>query len=55
MYYVAEVRDTIRVIPKRFGEDLEEVVIQICRETFEGTITRDLGLTIIVIDLLEIG
>ena len=55
MYYVAEVRDTIRVIPKRFGEDLEEVVIQICRETFEGTITRDLGLTIVVIDLLEIG
>ncbi|MHA1504954.1 MAG: DNA-directed RNA polymerase, partial [Candidatus Heimdallarchaeota archaeon] len=55
LYYVAEVRDTIRVIPKRFGEDLEEVVIQICRETFEGTITRDLGLTIIVIDLLEIG
>ena len=55
MYYVAEVRDTIRVIPKRFGENLREVVIQICRETFEGTISRDLGLTIIVMDLLDIG
>ncbi|MHA1435720.1 MAG: DNA-directed RNA polymerase, partial [Candidatus Heimdallarchaeota archaeon] len=55
MYYVAEVRDTIRVIPKRFGENLEEVVIQICRETFEGTISRDLGLTIVVMDLLDIG
>jgi len=55
MYYVAEVRDTIRVIPKRFGEDLEEVVLEICRETFEGTISKELGLTIVVVDLLEIG
>ncbi len=55
MYYVAEVRDTIRVVPNRFGEDLEEVVLEICRETFEGTISKDLGLTIVVVDLLEIG
>ncbi|MHA1308498.1 MAG: DNA-directed RNA polymerase, partial [Candidatus Heimdallarchaeota archaeon] len=26
-----------------------------CRETFEGTISRDLGLTIVVMDLLDIG
>jgi DNA-directed RNA polymerase subunit E' len=54
-YYVAEVKDTIRVEPKRFGEDLDEVVLQICRETFEGTVSRDLGLTIVVMDLLDIG
>ncbi|MBD3191456.1 MAG: DNA-directed RNA polymerase [Candidatus Heimdallarchaeota archaeon] len=55
MYYVAEVRDTIRVEPKRFGENLEEVVLEICRETFEGSVTRDLGLTIVVVDILDIG
>jgi len=55
MYYLAEVRDTIRVIPKRFGENLDEVVLEICRETFEGTISKELGLTIVVVDLLEIG
>lgn len=55
MYYIAEVRDTIRVIPNRFGENLEEVVLEICRETFEGTVSKDLGLTIVVIDLLDIG
>lgn len=55
IYYVAEVRDTIRVVPNRFGEDLEEVVLEICRETFEGIISKDLGLTIVVIDLLDIG
>ncbi|MCK5299031.1 MAG: DNA-directed RNA polymerase [Candidatus Heimdallarchaeota archaeon] len=55
MYMVAEVRDTIRVIPSRFGENLDEVVLEICRETFEGTISKDLGLTIVVIDLSEIG
>ena len=55
MYYLAEVRDTIRVVPKRFGENLDEVVLEICRETFEGTISKELGLTIVVVDLLEIG
>lgn len=55
MYYVAEVRDTIRVEPNRFGEDLEEVVLEICRETFEGTISQELGFTIVVMDLEEIG
>ncbi|MHA1171243.1 MAG: DNA-directed RNA polymerase [Candidatus Heimdallarchaeota archaeon] len=52
---VAEVKDTIRVIPRRFGENLDQVVLEICRETFEGTISKDLGLTIVVIDLIEIG
>ena len=55
MYYEAVVRDTIRVVPNRFGENLEEVVLEICRETFEGTISKELGLTIVVTDLLEIG
>ena len=43
------------MIPSRFGENLDEVVLEICRETFEGTISKDLGLTIVVIDLIEIG
>ncbi len=55
MYYVAEVRDTIRVEPNRFGENLEEVVLEICRETFEGTINKDLGFTVVVIDIQDIG
>ncbi|NHJ47767.1 MAG: DNA-directed RNA polymerase [Asgard group archaeon] len=55
MYYIAEVRDTIRVIPNRFGDNLEEVVLEICRETFEGTISKELGLTIVVMDVQDIG
>lgn len=55
LYYIAEVRDTIRVVPNRFGDDLEEVVLEICRETFEGTISKDLGLTIIVMNVSDIG
>ncbi|NHK29930.1 MAG: DNA-directed RNA polymerase [Asgard group archaeon] len=55
LYYIAEVRDTIRVVPNRFGDNLEEVVLEICRETFEGTISKDLGLTIVVIDVSDIG
>jgi DNA-directed RNA polymerase subunit E' len=55
LYYIAEVRDTIRVVPNRFGDNLEEVVLEICRETFEGTISKDLGLTIVVMDVTDIG
>jgi DNA-directed RNA polymerase subunit E' len=55
LYYIAEVRDTIRVIPNRFGDNLEEVVLEICRETFEGTISKELGLTIVVMDVQDIG
>ncbi|NHJ39123.1 MAG: DNA-directed RNA polymerase [Asgard group archaeon] len=55
LYYIAEVRDTIRVVPNRFGDNLEEVVLDICRETFEGTISKELGLTIIVMEVLDIG
>ncbi|TFF84755.1 DNA-directed RNA polymerase [Candidatus Heimdallarchaeota archaeon] len=55
MYYVTEVRDTVRVIPKRFGENLDEVVLEICRETFEGTISKELGLTIVVMEIIDIG
>jgi DNA-directed RNA polymerase subunit E' len=55
MYQVTTVKDTIRVVPNRFGENLDEVVLEICRETFEGTISKDLGLTIVVMDLVEIG
>jgi len=55
LYYVAKVRDTIRVEPNRFGENLEEVVLEICRETFEGTISKDLGFTVVVIDIKDIG
>jgi DNA-directed RNA polymerase subunit E' len=55
LYYVAEVRDTIRVVPNRFGDNLEEVVLEICRETFEGTISKELGLTIVVMNVLDIG
>ncbi|MEA2069926.1 MAG: DNA-directed RNA polymerase [Asgard group archaeon] len=52
---VASVRDTIRVVPERFGEDLEQVALEICRETFEGTISKELGLTVVVISIDNIG
>jgi len=45
----------VRVDPSRFGESLEEVVLEICRENYEGIINPDLGLIIAVTGIEDIG
>ncbi len=52
MYYKVKIEDTIRILPDRFGEDLDEVVKQIVQETFEGTIRKNHGI-IVVADNIE--
>jgi DNA-directed RNA polymerase subunit E' len=52
MYYKVKIEDTIRILPERFGEDLDEVVKQIVQETFEGTIRKNHGI-IVVADNIE--
>lgn len=48
MYYVINVRDTLRVPPSRFDEDLSKVLVEIARESFEGQIDADLGFIVAV-------
>ncbi|MEM0466175.1 MAG: DNA-directed RNA polymerase [Candidatus Thermoplasmatota archaeon] len=53
MYSLVRLEDTVRVPPERFGEDLDEVIKEIVRKTFEGSVRRDCGL-IVVVDNIDI-
>ena len=55
MYYKVTIEDTIRILPERFGEDLNEVVKQIVQETFEGTIRKKHGIIVVADNIEPIG
>ena len=52
MYYKVRVKDTIRIPPNKFSEDLEKVITKIVQTTFEGTMRKNYGV-IIVADNIE--
>jgi DNA-directed RNA polymerase subunit E' len=53
MYTIVKIRDTVRVPPERFGEDLDEAVKDIVQKTFEGTIRRNHGLIVVVDNIVS--
>ncbi|MCK4972879.1 MAG: DNA-directed RNA polymerase [Candidatus Heimdallarchaeota archaeon] len=54
MYYKVKVKDTLRVPPNRFDDDLAKVLAEIAREGFEGKIDPDLGFIVAVTEINEI-
>ena len=54
MYYGVKVKDTLRVPPNRFDEDLSLVLAEIARESFEGKIDPDLGFIVAVTEINKI-
>ena len=46
MYAMMKVEDTIRILPERFGENLDGVVREIVQKSFEGTMRKDHGIII---------
>ena len=55
MYYKVNIEDTIRILPDRFGENLDDVVKQIVQETFEGTIRKNHGIIIVADNIEPVG
>ncbi len=55
MYVRLKIRDSVRVPPSRFGEDLEEVIRDILWERFEGTVDKEYGVIIAILSIEEIG
>ncbi len=55
MYKIVTVEDTVRVPPRRFGEDLEAVIISELKNMLTGRINRDIGLIISVTNLQNVG
>ena len=50
MYYVKTISDRIRVPPAYFGSALEDAVLKILRERYEGRIYKDLGIVLSIDD-----
>ena len=55
MYNLAKIKDTVRVPPERFGENLDEAIQDIVQKTFEGTIRRNYGLIVVVDNITPLG
>ena len=55
MFYKVELEDHIRVPPNSFGMPLEEAMVSMIKQKYDGYISRDLGIVIDVLDVKEIG
>ncbi|MCJ2513620.1 MAG: DNA-directed RNA polymerase [Candidatus Thermoplasmatota archaeon] len=55
MYTITRVEDTIRILPDKFGEDLDEVIKNSVQKTFEGTVRKDYGIIVAAQNIQPIG
>jgi len=55
MYYKVTLEDKVRVPPHRLGEDLDAVILSVLQEQLEGSISKEIGIFIVVTKVLDIG
>lgn len=55
MFYIAKLKDYIRVPPSSFGLDLEEAILKRIKEKYSGYINQEIGIIIEVSKLNNIG
>lgn len=55
MYARIKIRDTVRVPPSRFGEDINEVIEDLLWEQFEGKLDREYGMIIGIENIEDLG
>ena len=55
MYYKVRVEDTIRILPNKFSEDLNNVVTEIVQSTFEGTMRKNYGVIVVADNIEPVG
>jgi len=55
MYAMVKVEDTVRIIPEKFGEDLDKVVEEIVQNTFEGTMRKNYGIIVVADNIKAVG
>jgi DNA-directed RNA polymerase subunit E' len=55
MFRIVRVQDTVRVLPKYFGKSLEQSVLAITQEEYEGLLDEDLGIVVAVTKAKKIG
>lgn len=55
MFKLVKIKDTVSVPPNRFEEDRKKVVLDILRESYEGSTDKDLGVVVCVTEVEEVG
>ncbi|RLI77918.1 DNA-directed RNA polymerase [Archaeoglobales archaeon] len=55
MYARIKVRDTVRVPPSRFGENINEVIEDLLWEQFEGKLDKEYGMIIGIESIEDVG
>jgi DNA-directed RNA polymerase subunit E' len=55
MYYKVRVKDTVRIPPNKFSENLDNVVNDIVQKTFEGTMRRNHGVIVVTDNVEPLG
>jgi len=55
MYSLVKVKDTVRIPPQLFGEDLDNVVEKTVQKAFEGTIKKNYGVIVVVDNVKTLG
>ncbi|MFH1450863.1 MAG: DNA-directed RNA polymerase [archaeon] len=55
MYQIIEIEDTVRVIPDKFGNKLEDTLKQILAEKYESKLDRDLGAIVSITEVKTDG
>jgi DNA-directed RNA polymerase subunit E' len=55
MYSLVKVRDTVRIPPQLFGENLDAVVENTVQKAFEGTIKKNHGVIVMIDNIKTLG
>jgi DNA-directed RNA polymerase subunit E' len=55
MYYLTRIRETIRIPPNRFGQPIDEVILDISRTKNETTIGADIGMIVAILNVNQIS
>jgi DNA-directed RNA polymerase subunit E' len=55
MYFLTRIRETIRVPPNKFGDSMEDVILEITRSKNETTIGSDVGMIVAILAVNEIS
>lgn len=55
MYGLYKIKDTVRVPPKELGGKLDEVILKMTQEEYEGIVDEDMGVVIAVTEVDNIG
>ena len=51
MYYIYNVKDTFKMPPDQFGEDIAKVAASVLQKKYEGMIDKDMGVIVCVFDI----